>query len=282
MPAILDWTAIDVEKDIRFGNPKRSATGGISIPINVYNKETDTYVPFIHQTPQLSLPFGISKLEMGKDVCYKADFGFVGVRQEENGPNFYGEDETVLAYFRFIEKLENFIKTTAHNQCKEWFKKEYDISKIEEIYCTNIKGLQNATKYSPTFPTKLKVSDARGDQKASFRSDFFDEDEERIVVNELDELLDIVPRGSKAISILDTTGLWFNRTGFGISFKVAQMMVFKKDAFNGCAIRVPQKLLRGSAVSSFVMPEEDGKRKLDEDLFPAEENCKIRKTEPVA
>ena len=279
MPAIVDWTCVDVEKDIRFGNPKRTMTGGISIPLTVYNKETDTFVPFIHQTPQLNLPFGISKLEMGKDVCYKADFGFIGVRQEENGNNFYGDDDTVLAYFRFIERLEKFIKTTAQTQCKEWFKKEYDIAKIDEIYCSNIKGLQNATKYAPTFPTKLKISDGRGDQKPSFGTSFFDEDESRLDVVELEEIVDLIPRGSKAISILETSGLWFNRTGFGLSFKVAQMMVFKKDEFNGCAIRLPVKLQR-SASPTFNMPSEAEKRLRDEEAFP--EDCKIRKIEAQA
>lgn len=278
MPAIVEWMRIDVEKDIRFGNPKRSMTGGISIPMTVYNKETETFVPFIHQTPQLNLPFGISKLEMGKDVCYKADFGFVGVRKEENTDNFYGEDDTVLAYFRFIERLEKFIKTTAQNQCKEWFKKEYDIAKIDEIYCSNIKGLQNAIKYAPTFPTKLKVSDGRADQKPSFHTSFFDEDETPLEIVELEEIVDLVPRGSKVISILETSGLWFNRTGFGLSFKVAQMMVFKKDEFTGCAIRVPLNLQRPASLTNFNIPGfEDTKRLREDEDSP--EDCKIRKVE---
>jgi hypothetical protein len=245
MPVIVDWTGIDVNKDFAFGKPRKTGAGSTIIPFQVIDKNTGQYVPFIHQTPQMPLPFGFS-----------------GVVQNEDGA-YCGEDPVVFKYFEFIRSIDEMIVNSALKQSMDWFKKTLEREKVEDIMCRNTKASTQPTKYSPTFPTKLKTSEGKGSML--LKTEFYDDERNRIEVNNVEEIIAKVPKGSKVVCLLEAPYIWFSRQGFGLSFKVIQCLAIVQSRFDGCAIEYSKFGISGF---NYKRPLEDEEK---------EEACKIPK-----
>jgi hypothetical protein len=258
MPLIVDWMSIDVNKDFAFGKPRKTGAGSTIIPFQVIDKSTGQYVPLIHQTPQMPLPFGLSAGESS----YRMDMSFSGVLQNEDGV-YCGEDPVVFKYFEFIRSIDEMIVNSALKQSMDWFKKTLEREKVEDIMCKNTKASTQPTKYSPTFPTKLKTSEGKGSML--LKTEFYDDERNRIEVNNVEEIVAKVPKGSKVVSLLEAPYIWFSRQGFGLSFKVIQCLAIVQSRFDGCAIEYSKFSISGF---NYKRPLEDEEK---------EEVCKIAK-----
>jgi hypothetical protein len=245
-PVILNWKNIKTE-DLHFDLPKQSSHDGHSVRVTVLDKQTGKHVPFLHQTPKMNLPFGLSVRE--KKV--QANLSFPGVRKV--GSHYVSDDDEALAYLDFMQKLDSFNKKKAEVNCSaamdektRWFRKELSAAVIEEFYFSNVKDAKDPSRYAPTVSTRI-FSD-----NDVLKADFYDEDGNTISPES-------IRAGCQVIALLESTGLWFSGKSFGMSFKVRQMMVFAASSFDGCAIVNPFSKRTASMIEGFEMPESDNK-----------------------
>lgn len=231
MPKTLDWKKIDPAKHFRFSAPKTGmGHGGFSVNLEVWDDETARAYPFVHQAPPLSLPFGFSAKESANGMRHTAVFSFPTVRLDPSTGEYDGSPETVQ-YLKFIESIDKFNKDKAFQECKLWFKKEQPRAVIDEFYFANVYAGEKALagEYSPTFTTKLPVV------KDKFTTQIFNFDPTTHELSETDHS-SVMGSVRKCIPLIETRGLWFAGKQFGMSFRVLQMVIYKDDKFEGCAI----------------------------------------------
>ena len=120
-PTIVDWKRVNPETDFLYtGGDKVQSQGLRSIKVSVKDPETGSYVPFIHQTPLMRLPFGITAQEIpNAPVKYKCDLSFPNVKKLDG--TFHGDQE-LLDYLDFIKRVDAAHKKRALEQIKTWFK----------------------------------------------------------------------------------------------------------------------------------------------------------------
>jgi len=246
MPKKFNWKDVVPERDFRFAPPKQMQHGGYSVRVEVQDEETGRCHPFVHQGPELSCPFGLSKKDgvNGGDPRYVATLSFPTVKFDPIKEQFYGEEEP-LAYMKFIKSIDDYNKKKAAEQCKTWFKKDISEAVIDEFYFHNIYISDKCKQgeYSPTFTTKLQY------YRDKFETDFYqlttcDPTEAKYMSHdgthyrvETTCFEDHQTPIRRCIPLLETTGLWFAGKQFGMSFRVVQLMIFSQDGkFEGCAI----------------------------------------------
>jgi hypothetical protein len=228
--------------------------GGTNVNFMVREPKTGRAVPFVHQGPIISLPFGVSDRDVREKghKSAKAGIAFPTVRVVNSGmenETFTG-DKSDLDYFKFIQSLDEFNKQKAFEKCKEWNGKTKSKEIISELYHSNVyigPGAKEG-KYSPTFNTKIYAKN--GENGIKFATKFY-ELEPCTRSTQGAQLLDgsyytpkLVPfeqyngkRISKCIPLLKCTGMWFKGGQFGTVFELVQLLVFPDDNnFDDCAI----------------------------------------------
>ena len=163
--------------------------------------------------------------------------------------------------------LDELIVNSALKQSMDWFKKSFERDKVEDILCKNTRVSSQPTKYSPTFPTKLKTTEGKGN--VTLKTEFYDDERNKIEVNKIEEVITKVPKGSKVVCLLEAPYIWFSRQGFGLSFKVIQCLAIVQNGFDGCAIEYPKF---GAQIQGF-----NYKRPLEEENKEEQDVCKIAK-----
>ena len=160
-PKKLDWRNIDPATDFKY-NPqptKGQSHDGYSIYMNVQDKETGQEVPFIHQAPPLSLPFGVVGKDQNGRRAYKFQFNFPTVRYDPKKQVWTGDQEYV-DYVNFLQGIDKLNKKHVFDNCKLLFGgKQHSEEILEEFYCHNLYAGEKclAGEYSPTFSAKLIV-----------------------------------------------------------------------------------------------------------------------------
>ncbi len=258
MPVKVDWKRVKPE-DFKYDSPKSNGSfDGFSVRVTVKDPETGSYVPFIHQAPKLTIPFGLKKKDNPSyGPRYLADFSFPTVRKNEEGE--YSGEEEPLAYFKLIESINDMnlskaVENTSVDPSRKdsvWFKKDYKREVLKEFYLSVLSYPREPQKYSPTFNTKIKFINNM------FQTEFFNQKGSKID-------FDSIGKGLQVIPIIEMPRLWFAGKNFGMVCKLVQLMVFERDQFRGCcidpgyAIETTDLVAEAKAiVPTFNMPSED-------------------------
>lgn len=229
---IINATEFDVAKDILYTKPKVNSQGGKSIGILNSNSKKGLYI----STP-LMLTWGINENDFEGKGNVKYDMSLQFPRQE------YASEETT----KFLENMlamESKIKEDAVKNCKDWMNKAKMSSEVvDALFTPMVKygkdpntGEPDRNK-NPTLTLKLPVWDGK------FNIDLYDLEGEPLYPNDKGlSPVDLVPKGSNVLTIIQCGGIWFINGKFGVSWKLTQAVIKPKQSMRGkCLITLSDK-----------------------------------------
>ena len=226
------WQDIDPATHFRYAAQplQGNAHDGKSIPLKVIDPSSGEEVDFIHQAPELYLPFGIAEKEVGNRIQYRSVFSFPTVRYDPVKEEWIGNEQYVN-YYKWIDSIDKYNLEHVFKNMKTWFPASKQLKKevLDEFYFSNTWTGEKCLsgEYSPTFTTKLMV---RGE---TMKTRFFNEEKQEC---EYSEIAGDLGQGLRVIPVIKATGLWFAGKNFGMSYQVVQMLFYRKEQFVGCAI----------------------------------------------
>jgi hypothetical protein len=141
---------------------------------------------------------------------------------------------TVEQYHEILKNWDEEMVNRGHSNCVSWLHKKAGtgIDTVEEMYSSMVnisvdKDLEPDGKYPDSVRFKMQVGP---DGTLLKGLEIYDEDETEIKnVNDL-------PNSFHVIAIVRCTGVWFASGKFGISWRVAQMQVFRPARITGYSI----------------------------------------------
>jgi len=229
---IINATEFDVSKDILYTKPKVNSQGGKSIGILNSNSKKGLYI----STP-LMLTWGVNENDFEGKGNVKYDMALQFPRQE------YASEETT----KFLENMlamETKIKEDAVKNCKDWMNKAKMSSEVvDALFTPMVKygkdpntGEPDRNK-NPTLTVKLPVWDGK------FNIDLYDVEGEAVYPNDKGlNPVDLVPKGSNVLTIIQCGGIWFINGKFGVSWKLTQAVIKPKQSMRGkCLINLSDR-----------------------------------------
>lgn len=205
----LKCTEIPID-DIQYNEPKQNQHGGNMVGLS-FNGTKMTM-----QIPKAPVPFGVNTLTTEKNEIRKSiDISFRGL---ENNPQ-------LQEFYDWARDFDNRNKAMAMKNCEPWLKRK---TLSEEVVGELYKCLVNDKsqgKYPPTMRFKLPTN-SDGD----FTGKVFAPD--RTPLTEAD-----ITKGSEVSLLVEVQPMWFVNKQFGVTFKVSQIKLFKKESFSDYAFR---------------------------------------------
>lgn len=244
-----------MSNDIKYTTPKANASGGKAI--NILNKTTNSTLRL--STP-LMLTWGAS------DYVDQNGQGNGKYEMSLQFPNDeYKNDDTDL-FLKNMKDMEDKIKADALTYSKEWFgKKHPNAEVINALWTPMLKYSKDKLTgdYDMSKPPRLVVKLPLWE--GVWRCEIYDVDQQRLypdVSNPGVSPLDLLIKGSNVAVIVQCGGLWFANGKFGITWKLSQAVVQRKQSFalNGqCLIQLnssdKEKLKKAPTVESSVEVE---------------------------
>lgn len=244
-----------MSNDIKYTTPKANASGGKAI--NILNKTTNSTLRL--STP-LMLTWGAS------DYVDQNGQGNGKYEMSLQFPNDeYKNDDTDL-FLKNMKDMEDKIKADALTYSKEWFgKKHPNAEVINALWTPMLKYSKDKLSgdYDMSKPPRLVVKLPLWE--GVWRCEIYDVDQQRLypdVSNPGVSPLDLLIKGSNVAVIVQCGGLWFANGKFGITWKLSQAVVQRKQSFalNGqCLIQLnssdKEKLKKPPTVESSVEVE---------------------------
>jgi hypothetical protein len=244
-----------MSNDIKYTTPKANSSGGKAI--NILNKTTNSTLRL--STP-LMLTWGAS------DYVDQNGQGNGKYEMSLQFPNDeYKNDDTDL-FLKNMKDMEDKIKADALTYSKEWFgKKHPNAEVINALWTPMLKYSKDKLTgdYDMSKPPRLVVKLPLWE--GVWRCEIYDVDQQRLypdVSNPGVSPLDLLIKGSNVAVIIQCGGLWFANGKFGITWKLSQAVVQRKQSFalNGqCLIQLnssdKEKLKKAPTVESNVEVE---------------------------
>lgn len=276
--------------DIKYTSPKANASGGKAI--NILNKTTNSTLRL--STP-LMLTWGAS------DYVDQNGQGNGKYEMSLQFPNEeYQNDDTDL-FLKNMKDFEDKIKADALTYSKEWFgKKHPNAEVINALWTPMLKYSKDKLSgdYDMSKPPRLVVKLPLWE--GVWRCEIYDVDQQRLypdVSNPGVSPLDLLVKGSNVAVIVQCGGLWFANGKFGITWKLSQAVVQRKQSFalNGqCLIQLnssdKEKLKKPPTVESSVevemaskvaVEDSDDEEEVEEDEDEVEEEDDAPPPAPV-
>jgi hypothetical protein len=226
MPIVVDWKALK-DEDFIYSPPKPNKHNGYTVPVSVRNPATGKIVPFVHQGPPVTMPYGINRTvvpavgDQPPATNYSAKLGFPGVTGDvlKGEDALEGADPITLAYCKFIHGIDERNISTAMTHCETYFKRKKSEETLRDNYHTAIWPAKNPDQYSPTFSVKFPTF--RGEVSTTV----FNQHGVRLSPEDITGYCTVVP-------IIEATSLWFSGNAFGMSFRLVQLVVIERQSFN--------------------------------------------------
>jgi hypothetical protein len=215
-------------ENVRISTPRANKHGGKVAYINYDFEDGSNPKPLRIQLEKMRVPFGVSS--------------WVSADQKNSGPTEMSNDSLDLAFndsqtdvIKKFEDFENLIIQEGIKNSFEFFKKKQSPEAVKLLFKSNVKyGVDDKgerdTKYPPRLKTKLLK-----DKQASYIAQVYDTSNKRVEFN-IHNHSEIIPKGSEALSIVESGSIWIINGNFGISWRPAQLKIFKNDmALTECA-----------------------------------------------
>lgn len=263
----VNWEEIDPAKHFRYAAQPNQGSGhdGKSVSLKVIDPDSGEEVNFVHQAPELYLPFGIAEKKIENKTHYKASFSFPTVRYDTSKNDWTGKEKYVN-YYKWIDSIDKYNREHIFKNMQTWFPNSKRLKKevLDEFYFSNtwIGDKCLSGEYSPTFSTKLMV------RKESIVTKFYNDAKKPA---SYDDISGDLGKGMRVIPLIRTNGLWFAGKNCGMSYQVVQMLFFRKDQFMGCAIDID------AASDCASVPESLGSPKLSIEVDDEEEDNSRKK-----
>jgi hypothetical protein len=216
---IIDGTQFNVQ-NIKYSSPKANASGGKSI--NILNKLTNTGLRL--STPLL-LTWGASDFQ---DPQTGKGNGKFELSLQFPSSEYANEDTN--AFFKNLQALEQKIKDDALTNSKEWFGKVHKNAEVvEALYTPILKYSKDKATGEPDYtraPTfRVKIPSWEG----VYRCEVYDEEGEKLFpnVNTNVSPVELIQKGTNVATLIQCGGIWFANGKFGVTWKLAQIVVQK-------------------------------------------------------
>ena len=216
MDSIVYPADFDASK-ITYSDPRILDNGGKVIYVS-YDKKK-----LIMQTPEMDLPFGLSKWNNDGKASdkYSMDLSFKGKA-----------DRPVLnRFFNNMNTLSSKLVKDGFANCQTWFKKSFKTEDVvEELFTPIVKYSKDKNgevndKYPPTFKITIPHNGT------NFMCDVYGNDESLI------DLSAVETKGGKCSAIIQCVGIWVAGSKYGCSWKVLQMKVSPPTRIKGFAFK---------------------------------------------
>mgnify|MGYP001219463996 CR=1 FL=1 len=207
---------------VKFLSPRQNKLGGQSVLINYDNDQTNG--AFILQTSRIRIPFGVdqSKPQNGEAVKYHIS---VSLANDET------QNPALRQFTDNIRSIDDKAKKFAAEE-STWFGKKLSEELVQEFY----KSAEKFPKDSK-WPSNLKVKLPFVNGVPQFA--VYDENKNPVKVVDEDGNVDLssIPRGSEAVCLIQSTGVWFvGKTQFGVGYKLLQAKIYKSNKLSGYSI----------------------------------------------
>jgi hypothetical protein len=224
---IIDGTVFNASQ-IRYTAPKANASGGKSVGI----LSTLTNGALKIQTPSM-MNWGASDYEGNQrfELC-------IQFPTEE-----YENDET-RAFKQNMIDFENKIKADALTNSKAWFGKQHSSPDVLEALWTPILKYPKDKSTGDFDKTRAPSLRAKiGFFEGSWKAEVYDEDLKKLFPSEEHSSpIELIRKGTRIISLIQCSGLWFVGGKFGVTWKLIQVVVpCEATGSQGCLIQVKVK-----------------------------------------
>lgn len=231
----LDWRKIDLKKHLRYAATplKGGSHDGYTVPLKIYDPDTQDEHALLIQGPEMRLPFGIQEKEIANKIAYRCQLSFPGVTFSPSAQTWMGPEENVT-FLQWIQNLDQTNKTAVMDNHQTWFKKKPQSREVQDaFYFDNVyMGEKVLTgDYSPTLSAKLRVS-----RDGKILTQLFNE---KMKPMSYDEISGDAGKGLRVVPLLRTSGLWFAGKNNGMALQIEQLLVYRREELHGCAIEVP-------------------------------------------
>lgn len=200
----------DVSK-LNFGTVKNLENGGRMIYLNYDNG------PFILQTPEMHVPFGMSTFASDAEAApkYSIDLSFKNAATRAIEKKFMD----------VVATIDKSVLETVFENSSAWLKKKFSsLEVIAALYTPSLK-VPNSDKYPQTFKVNIPSKDGKFVTNA-YDMDGGDMDISRLI-NE--------SKGSKITAIIQCSGIWIAGGKFGCSWRALQLRVNMPATLPPCA-----------------------------------------------
>ena len=211
-------------ENVVFSTPRANKHNGKVVYVNYDFKDGNAPGPLRIQLGKMKAPFGVS----GWDTA-RADKKNSDPTENSNDTLELSFKENQQVIIEKFEKLDDHVIDFGVVNSKDFFKKKHSKEEIKLFYKSNIKFNENEEgerddKYPPRFKTKLLK-----DQKTyDYISQVYDDNQKRVSFNIYNHF-DIIPKGSECVPIIECAGIWVIGGKIGMSWRPAQLKVYKSD-----------------------------------------------------
>lgn len=182
----------------------------------------------IVQTPEMRMPFGLSKWDNDGKSTPKFSLGLSFDDMDSRS--------SVKAFYDMLVKMDDLAVETAIKHKKTWFKgKPYTDDTLRAIFTPSIKFPKDKegnvkNDYPPTF----KVSLGYNEKENVLTTEVYDAHKNQI------NLLDCETKGARAAVIMQCAGIWMTQMGFGLSWRAIQVRVQPPTTIRGFAFKATE------------------------------------------
>lgn len=174
---------------------------------------------FIIQTPQnMIAPYGLGVNDKSKfggtGIDYSLDLSLRGYNEEGS---------KVKEYYDMLSAIDEYILTLAEKNSVAWFGKKRSIDSIRDSYKSSVKfAMDKATGQAKPYPPTHKLKIRKLDDK--FEPKFYNSKGKLYKDMPIEDLL---PKNVQLTVLIQCGGLWFSAAGFGLTWRVQQVVVHK-------------------------------------------------------
>jgi hypothetical protein len=174
--------------------------------------------PICVQTQIVTCPFGFSLTgKEGLAVNRVPEDPSIGFKRHHNLKISFVPGTDVR---RLMKNIDNFFIDNIMENSNDWFGKSFNNRTVlqEALYNSTVK---QAKQYDPLMTARLKFD--------RFEPIFgiFDESEREIRIKNPDELVELIPKGTKLRFLLISSSLWYAAGRCGVSWDVLQLQIIE-------------------------------------------------------
>jgi hypothetical protein len=168
---------------------------------------------FVFQTPNCTLPYGMSAFDKAGPVKYSVELSMRG----------YDEAGSKMAQFHeALTRLDDYMIDQGVKNSKQWFKTELSRDVIKAFYSPVIRIPLDKDGNRKPYPPTIKTSLRQKRDSQDFDVQCYDDKKQMYRGIPLEELL---VKGAQVTCLIQCTGVWFAGSKYGISWKLVQALV---------------------------------------------------------
>jgi hypothetical protein len=168
---------------------------------------------FVFQTPNCTLPYGMSAFDKAGPVKYSVELSLRGY--DEAGSK-------MTQFYDAISRLDEFMIDQGVKYSKQWFKADLSRDVIKAFYTPMIRIPLDKDGNRKPYPPTIKVALKQKRDSQDFDVTCYDEKKQAYRGIPLEELL---VKGAGVTCLIQCTGVWFAGSKYGLSWKLVQSII---------------------------------------------------------